>query len=155
MRNHPVSSVLVASVIAAAIAGLIGLVVVNNVASSVTPQDPNLTVDLWRAAYLRSIGWTALAAAVCSALWLLLAHAGRGLDTKSGQWYTLCCLAILIAAILAWLIPPSVREGPLKPMLVNGGLALLGYWIATFFTAPDHYRFTPPLARAVWGKNYR
>ena len=110
---------------------------------------------MWRAAYLRSIGWTALVAAVCSALWLLVAHSGRGLDTKSGQWYTLCCLAIFVSAILAWLIPPSVREGPLKPMLVNGGLALLGYWIATFFTAPDHYRFTPPLARAVWGKNHR
>ncbi|MGC2659535.1 MAG: hypothetical protein WA324_16380 [Bryobacteraceae bacterium] len=154
MRNHPVSSVLVASVIAAALVGLIGLAVVNYVSNSVTPQDPNLTVDIWRAAYLRAIEWSALVAAICSAWWLLLAHAGRGLDTKSGQWYTLCCLAILVSAILGWLIPPSLREGPLKPMLVNAGLALVGYWIATFFTAPDHYRFTPPLARTVFGKSH-
>jgi hypothetical protein len=153
MRNHPIASVLAACVIAAAIAGLIGLMVVNYVSNSVTPQDPNLTVDIWRAAYLKSIGWSALIAAACSALWLLLAHAGRGLDTKAGSWYTLCCVAIFICAILGWLIPPSVREGPLKPMLVDAGLALLGYWIATFFTAPDHYRFTPPLARAVWGRH--
>lgn len=154
MRNHTVTSLLAAVVIAAAITGLIGLAIVNPISNSVTPQDPNLTIDIWKAAYLRSIGWSALVAAVCSAWWLMLAHSGRGLDTKAGQWYTLCCTAILISAILAWLIPPSLREGPLKPMLVNAGLALLGYWIATFFTAPDHYRFTPPLARTVWGKSH-
>jgi hypothetical protein len=153
MRNHPISSVLVASLIAAAIAGGVGVAVANYVSNAITPQDPNLTVDVWRAAYLRSIGWSALTAAVCSALWLMVAHGGRGLDTKAGQWYTLCCLAIFVSAILAWLVPPSVREGPLKPMLMNSLLALLGYWIATFFTAPDHYRFTPPLARTVWGKS--
>jgi hypothetical protein len=154
MRNHPVASVLAACVIAAAITGLIGLAVVSYVSNSVTPQDPNLTVDVWRAAYQRSVGWSALVAAVCSAWWLLLAHSGRGLDTKAGQWYTLCCVAILMAAILGWLIPPSEREGPLKPILVNAGLGLIGYWVATFFAAPDHYRFTPPLARLVWGKSH-
>ena len=152
MRNSLVPSVLIAVLIAAALTGGLGVALASYVSNSVNPQDPNLSVDVWRAAYLRSVGWSALAAAACAGFWLLLAHGGRGLDTKSGSWYTLWFLAIFIAAVLAWLIPPDLREGPLHPMLVNAGLALAGYWLATFFMAPDHYRLTPLLSRPVWGK---
>ncbi|MBV8903403.1 MAG: hypothetical protein JOZ22_07180, partial [Acidobacteriia bacterium] len=117
MRNHPVSSVLAGVLIAAAIAGLLGVAFATYVSNSVNPQDPNLTVETWRAAYLRSVAWTVLVVATCSAIWLLVAHGGRGLDTKSGQWYALWCASMFISALLAWLIPPAVREGPLEPML--------------------------------------
>jgi drug/metabolite transporter (DMT)-like permease len=152
MRNHPVSSVLVGVLIAAAVAGLLGVALANYVSNSVNPQDPNLTVEAWRAAYVRSVGWSALATAVCAALWLLIAHGGRGLDTKTGQWYTLWCAAMFVSALLAWLVPPAVREGPLEPMLINAALAFVGYWAATIFMTPDHYRFTPFLARVLWGR---
>ncbi|MDQ2839631.1 MAG: hypothetical protein M3Y72_01045 [Acidobacteriota bacterium] len=152
MRNHPVTSVLVAIVIAAAIVGGVGVAVANFVSNSVNPQDANVSVDVWRSAYLRSIGWSALATSVGVAFWLLGAHSGKGLDTKSGQWYTLWFVTIFVSALLAWLVPPALREGPLQPMLRNAGLALVGYWVATFFMAPDHYRFTPLLARAVWAQ---
>ena len=152
MRNHPVSSVLVAVVIAAAIVGGLGVAVANFVSNSVNPQDANVSVDVWRSAYLRSIGWSALATGFAAAMWLLLAHSGRGLDTKAGPWYTFWFVAIFVCALLAWLLPPSLREGPLEPMLVNALLAFLGYWISTLLMAPDHYRFTPLLARAVWGQ---
>ena len=152
MRNHPVPSVLAGVLIAAAIAGLLGVAFATYVSNSVNPQDPNLTVEAWRAAYLRSVAWSVLVVAICSAIWLLVAHRGRGLDTKSGQWYALWCASMFISALLAWLIPPAVREGPLEPMLVNAGIAFLGYWASTMFMTPDHYRLTPLLARVIWGR---
>ena len=152
MRNQPYLSVLVASLIAAALVGALGITLAGYLSNTVNPQDPNISVDVWRSAYLKSVGWSALATAACSALWLALAHGGRGLDTKAGSWYLLWCLSIFAAALLAWLVPPQLREGPLTPMLVNGLLALAGYWAATFFMAPDQYRYTPLMARLVWGR---
>ena len=111
MRNHPVSSVLAGVLIAAAIAGLLGVAFATYVSNSVNPQDPNLTVETWRAAYLRSVAWSVLVVATCSAIWLLVAHGGRGLDTKSGQWYALWCASMFISALLAWLIPPQFAKG--------------------------------------------
>ena len=152
MRNQRLLSILVATLLAAAIVIGLGLVLAGYVSNSVNPQDPNTSVDVWRNAYIRAVLWSALVAAACAALWLSTAHSGRGLDTKAGSWYLLWFIAVFAAALIGWLVPPAVREGPAEPMLVSALLALLGYWAATFFMAPDQYRFTPLLGRLIWSK---
>ncbi len=129
-----------------------GIALSGFVSSSVNPLDPNVSIDTWRSTYISALGWSAAATALFSAIWLLLAHAGRGLDTKAGAWYALWGIAIFAGALLAWLIPPPVKEGPSLQMSIAALLVLAGYWVATLFLTPDHYRYTPLLGRLVWGR---
>ena len=110
--------------IAAAIVIAPGLILAGFVSNSVNPLDPNVSVDAWRSAYTTALGWSATLAALFSGIWLLMAHGGRGLDTKSGAWYALWAVAIFGSALLAWLIPPAVKEGPALPMSICALLAL-------------------------------
>ncbi len=141
-----------AMIIAAAVVLGLGLALSGFAASSVTPLDPNVSVDTWRNAYVTALGWSAALAALFTGWWLLIAHGGRGHDTKAGVWYALWGTAIFGAALLAWLIPPSVKEGLAVPMCISGALILTAYWLATLFLTPDHYRYTPLFGAMVWGR---
>src|SRR5579875_3237070 len=101
MRNQPYLSILVAVLVAVAIVSVLGISLSGYLSGSVNPQDPNISVDVWRSAYIKAVGWGAVAAAACSALWLAVAHGGRGLDTKAGSWYLLWLLSAFAAALLA------------------------------------------------------
>ena len=152
MRNHPASSMLTAALIAAAVVGALGFVLAPSLSSYVNPLDPNTSLDLWRSKFLVAVGCSAGACAVLSILWLVFAHGGRGHGTKTGEWVLLLGLAMLISALLVWLIPPNLREGLLYPIGTVVLLSGIGYWLATLFTAPDHYRYTPWFAWALFGK---
>jgi hypothetical protein len=153
MRNQQWPSVLIAMLIAAAIVIAPGLILAGFVSNSVNPLDPNVSVDAWRSAYISALGWSAALAALFSGIWLLMAHGGRGLDTKAGAWYALWGVAVFVAALLAWLIPPTVKEGPAIPMSVCALLVFAAYWTATLFLTPDQYRYTPLLGRVLWGRH--
>lgn len=152
MRNQPVPSSLMAALLGAAIVIGLGLALSGYVSSSVNPLDPNVGIDAWRNAYTAALAWSAAITAACSALWVLMAHGGRGLDTKTGAWYALWGVATFVGALLAWLIPPAVKEGPSLQMAMCAALVVAGYWIATLFFTPDHYRYTPLLGRVIWGR---
>ncbi len=152
MRNQQWPSLLLAVLVGAAIVIGPGIALSGFVQNSVNPLDPNISIDAWRKSYITALGWSAAVTALFCAIWLLLAHGGRGLDTKSGAWYALWGFATFAGALLAWLIPPAVKEGPALPMAVAALLVLVGYWVATLFLTPDHYRYTPLLGKLVRGR---
>ncbi len=152
MRNQPWPSVLIAILIGAAIVVGPGIALAGFVSNSVNPVDPNVSIDTWHSAYINALAWSSAVTAILSAIWLLLAHGGRGLDTKAGAWYVLWGTAIFAGALLAWLIPPRVKEGPSTQMAVCAALVLAGYWMATLFLTPDHYRYTPLMGKVLWGR---
>jgi hypothetical protein len=152
MRNSPALSTLAAVLIAIAVVGVLGFLLASPLSGYVNPLDPNTSLDLWRTKFQQVVAYSAVACALLSALWLVLAHGGRGHGTKSGEWILLLGLSMLISAILVWLIPPNLREGLPYPLGVMALLSGLGFWLSTLFMTPDQYRYTPWFAWALFGK---
>src|SRR3954454_22382877 len=46
----------------------------------------------------------------------------------------------------------NLREGMLYPISTMALLSGLGYWLSTLVMTPDHYRYTPWFAWALFGK---
>jgi hypothetical protein len=152
MRNQKWPSIITASLIAAALVIGPGLALVAFVSANVHPVNENLDRSVWQAHYEAALGWSAGVAALLTAIWLFIAHSGDGMDTKAGTWFMLWLLAIMSGVALAAFIPENVKEGPGLPMGISALLVLFGYWIPTLFLTPSHYRYTPLLAKTIWGK---
>ena len=151
MKNQFWASLTVGAVIAAALVIGPAFSLSGVVARSVTPVDTNLDIDKWQAAFLTALVWCGAMSAVMAAIWLLVAHRGDGLDSKSGAWWALGCGALIAATIIAWLMPPPVQHGPGLQVGISAGLVLVAYWISTLVMTPNHYHHTPFLGKLIWG----
>jgi hypothetical protein len=151
MKNQIWTSLIVGVLISAGLVFGAGFAFAQFMAKSVSTEDARLTPTDWQDGFVASLGYGAALVALLTVTWLLIAHKGDGLDTKTGIWSAIAAAACLAGALLAVFVPPHIQQGPGLQVVVEAILVLLGYWLATLFMTPHQYHHTPFLGKLLWG----